>query len=412
MNDALPTTDLAQRFADIRRSFAGTKAGPYLDVSARCLLYGGARRAFDTYLDQNGDGTLDKKAMFAGVERTRGLFARLIGADADEIAFTRNVTDGIATLAVSLPWKAGDNVVLCESLEHPANVYPWYGVAKRHGVSIRSVGQDDGHIPADRILAMADAATRVVAVSSVSFAPGFRLPLGELGAECRRRGILLVVDGAQSVGALATDVGALKIDVLATSAQKYLMGVYGVGFLYIRRALADTLAPVMLSRFSVDLGDQHEGSSGDTSSYVLARGARRFDVGNYNYPATLAAAESLQLLLDLGPKEVEAYVCGLTREFADRMMEIGLPVFGGRSNLSGGPIVTVGRVLSTDHDAAGDSEMMALHDFLTANGVRLGVRRGLLRFSFHLYNNRDDIDTVISLARQWLGTRRPAESAA
>ena len=407
----LPDQDLTQRFARIRHCFPGTAAGPYLDVSARCLLYSGARKAFDAYLDQNGEGTLDKKAMFKGVERTRELFARLIHADADEIAFTRNVTDGIATLAASLPWKAGDNVVLCESLEHPANVYPWHGMVKRHGIAIKSVGQDGGHIPADKILAAADARTRVVAVSSVSFAPGFRLPLAELGAECRRRGILLVVDGAQSVGAIDTDVGTLKIDVLATSAQKYMMGVYGVGFLYVRREVAGMLEPVMLSRFSVDLGDQHEGSAGDTSAYVLAKGARRFDVGNYNYPATLAAAESLQLLLDLGPKEVETYVCGLTREFADRMMEIGLPVYGGKSNLPGSPIVTVGKVLSADHDATGDTDMMALHDYLVANGVRLGVRRGLLRFSFHLYNNRADIDVVVDLARKWLKTRARVEAA-
>jgi cysteine desulfurase / selenocysteine lyase len=408
----LPDNDLSQRFARIRQCFPGTTAGPYLDVSARCLLYSRARKAFDAYLDQNGDGTLDKKAMFAGVERTRGLFARLIRADADEIAFTRNVTDGIATLAAALPWQAGENVVLCESLEHPANVYPWHGLARRQGVVVRSVGQEDGHIPVDRILAAVDVATRVVAVSAVSFAPGFRLPLGQLGAECRRRGVLLVVDGAQSVGAIDTDVGALKIDALATSAQKYLMGVYGVGFLYVRREIAETLDPVLVSRFSVDLGDQHEGSAGDTSAYVLAKGARRFDVGNYNYPAILAAAESLQLLLDLGPKEVEAHICGLTREFADRMMELGLPVYGGRSNRPGSPIVTVGRSLGVDHDATGDKEMTDLHDFLVANGVRLGIRRGLLRFSFHLYNNRDDIDVVVDLAQRWLKTRERIGTAA
>jgi cysteine desulfurase/selenocysteine lyase len=403
--------DLAERFAQIRQSFPGTKAGPYLDTSARCLLYSGARKAFDAYLDHNGAGTLDKKAMFKGIERTRELFARLIHADADEIAFTRNVTDGIATLAASLPWKAGDTVVLCESLEHPANVYPWYGVAKRHDIRIKSVNQDEGHISVPNILAAIDASTRVVAVSSVSFAPGFAMPLAELGAECRRRGVLLVVDGAQSVGVLDTDVGALNIDVLAASAQKYLMGVYGLGFLFVRRELADTLEPVMLSRFSVDLGDQHEGSTGDTSSYTLCKGARRFDVGNYNFPAALSVTESLSLLLELGPKNVEAHVCGLTRDFAEQMRALGLPVYGARSNLPGSPIVTVGKELSADHDATGNAEMMALHDFLTANGVRLGVRRGLLRFSFHLYNNQADVDCVVGLARKWLATRGQSVAA-
>ena len=93
------------------------------------------------------------------------------------------------------------------------------------------------------------------------------------------------------------------------------------------------------------------------------------------------------------------------------MMEIGLPVYGGRSNLPGSPIVTVGKALSADHDATGDKDMMALHDFLMANGVRLGVRRGLLRFSFHLYNNRADIDFVVDLARKWLKTRTRVEAA-
>ena len=399
----MPAND--PRFERLRAEFPGTKDGPYLDVSARCLLYSGARKAIDSYLDDNGMGTIDKAALFTAVEKTRGLYARLIGATADEIAFTRNVTDAIATIAAALPWKAGENVVLCESIEHPANIFPWHGVAKRTGISIKSVAGKDGHIPVDTIVAAIDKGTRVVAVSSVSFAPGFRTPLAELGAACRTRGVLLVVDGAQSVGVLDIDVKSMNIDVLATSSQKYLMGLYGLGFLYVREDLAETLDPVFLSRFSVDLGDQHEGSAGDTSAYKLAKGARRLDCGNYNYPATLAAGASLQLLLDLGQAEVEAYVCGLAREFSDRMMEIGLPVFGGKSNGPVSHIVTVGKSLGIDHDATGDREMTDLHDFLVANGVRLGIRRGLLRFSFHIYNNRADIDVVVGLARKWLAER-------
>ena len=198
----MPASVDPQRFERLRSEFPGTAAGPYLDTSARCLLYGGGRAAFDRYLDHNGAGTIDKAAMFAAVEKTRGLFARLIGASADEVAFTRNVTDAIATVAAALPWKAGENVVLCESIEHPANIFPWYGVAKRTGIAIKSVPGQDGHIPVEAILGAIDDATRVVAVSSVSFSPGFRLALGELGAACRARGVLLVVDGAQSVGVL------------------------------------------------------------------------------------------------------------------------------------------------------------------------------------------------------------------
>ncbi|MDB5363274.1 MAG: Selenocysteine lyase/Cysteine desulfurase [Rhodospirillales bacterium] len=395
-----------QRFARIRDRFPGAKTGPYLDVSARGLLYDGAREALDAYLDRNAAGTLDKGAMFAGVEKTRALFASLVRAEPDEIAFTRNVTDGIATFGASLPWQSGDNVVVCESLEHPANIFPWYGLSRRLGITVKTVGHRNGHIPLDGILAQIDDATRVVAVSAVSFAPGFRFPVAELGAECRRRGVLLIVDGAQSIGVLDTDVKALNVDALAASTQKSLMGLYGMGFLYVRKEVAEALAPVFLSRFGVDLEGQHEASAGDAAaSYKLAQGARRFDVGNYNYPAILAVGASLELLLELGSKEVEAFVCGLARDFANGMVDAGLSVFGGRPGPLGTHIVTVGKSLGFDHDSAADKDMSDLYAFLTANGVRLGIRRDLLRFSFHIYNNQADILRVLDLVRQWTAAR-------
>src|SRR5262249_55560266 len=221
------------RFAALRTSFAGALQGPYMDVAARSLLYAGARAALDSYLDASATGRLNKTGMFAAVEKTRSLFAQLIGADADEIAYTRNVTDGIATFATSLPWQKGDNVVLCDALEHPANLLPWYGLRHRFGVNVRSVAPVHGGIPLEGILASIDKHTRVVAVSSVTFAPGFRFPVAALGAECRRRDVLLSVDGAQSVGSLDTDVAALNLDALAASTQKALMGIYGLGFLYV-----------------------------------------------------------------------------------------------------------------------------------------------------------------------------------
>ncbi|HEX9463589.1 MAG TPA: aminotransferase class V-fold PLP-dependent enzyme [Alphaproteobacteria bacterium] len=401
----MPHNGHLQRFARIRDRFPGAKTGPYLDVSARGLLYDGARAAIDAYLDHNAAGSLDKSALFAGVEKTRGLFASLIRAEPDEIAFTRNVTDSIATFGASLPWRPGDNVVVCESLEHPANVFPWYGLGRRLGITVKNVPQKNGHIPLDGILAEIDDATRVVAVSAVSFAPGFRFPVAELGAECRRRGVLLIVDGAQSVGAIDTDVKALKVDALAASTQKYLMGLYGMGFLYVRKELAETLDPIFLSRFGVDLGGQHEASAGDAASYKLAKGARRFDVGNYNYPAIHAVGASLELLLDLGSNEVEAFVCGLARDFANRMLDAGLAVFGGRPGPLASHIVTAGKSLGSDHDSAADKDMSDLYAFLTAHGVRLGIRRDLLRFSFHIYNNQDDIDRVLDLVGQWTKTR-------
>src|SRR5215468_3648153 len=254
------------RLKAIRTSFAGAAQGPYMDVAARSLLYAGARAALDSYLDANATGRLDKTEMFAAIENTRSLFAQLIGADADEIAYTRNVTDGIATFAASLPWQSGDNVVLCEALEHPANLLPWYGLRPRFGIDVKTVAPAQGRIPLEGILAAVDGRTRVVAVSSVTFAPGFRSPVAALGAECRRRDVLLAVDGAQSIGSIDTDVKSLNIDALAASTQKALMGLYGLGFLYVRRAVSACLDPIFLSRFGITT-EGHEAAVGNPAQY-------------------------------------------------------------------------------------------------------------------------------------------------
>src|SRR5262249_57223976 len=113
-----------------------------------------------------------------------------------------------------------------------------------------------------------------VAVSSVTFAPGFRSPVGGLGAECRRRGVLLAVDGAQSIGAIDTDVNALNVDALAASTQKALMGLYGLGFLYVRRAVSESLDPIFLSRFGIAT-EWHEAAVGNAREYNLAKGSHR-----------------------------------------------------------------------------------------------------------------------------------------
>lgn len=393
-------------FTAVRRNFAGTQRGPYCDVASRGLMSNASRGALEHHLEQATLGTIDKPALFVAAEKTRSLFASLIGSDAQDVAYTRNVTDGIATFAASLDWRPGDSVVLCEELEHPANIYPWYGIGRKFGITVKNVRQSGGVIPIERILDTIDASCRVVAVSAVSFAPGFQLPLAELAAECRRRGVLLVVDAAQSIGVVETDVRALDLDVLAASTQKGLMALYGLGFLYVRPELSAVLRPIYLSRFGV-AQDGHEASLGDPATVRYAAGAHRFDVGNFNFPAAITVAPAIELLMAVGPGAVQDHVFGVARYFANRMLDIGLPVFGGRPGAQSSHIVTVGSNLGYDHDAAGDLEMSELHEHLTANGVRLSIRRDLLRFSFHIYNNSDDADEVVRLSEQWLRKRSP-----
>jgi cysteine desulfurase/selenocysteine lyase len=386
--------DLSQAY----REFPATERWTYMDVAARGLLPRAARERLDAHLEERLYAEVDKNGYFELIERVRARFAGHIGASADEIAFTKNVTEGIAAVAAAIDWRAGDNLVICPEVEHPANVYAWLNLQRR-GVELRMVAPRAGALPTDEILSRMDARTRVVACATVTFAPGFRTDLATIGAACRRNNVMLVVDAAQSVGVLDNDVERLGIDALAASTQKGLLGLYGMGFLYCRRAWADKLQPAYLSRFGVDLGDASEADIG-SFEYRLAPAARRFDLGNYNFTAAVNADVSLAYLGEFGTAAIESYVLGLSHALARGFLELGLPVSGGEPGPHLAHIVTVGTI-SGGHDSTDDPRMQSLHDFLAASRVRLSIRRGVLRFSLHLYNTMQDVERVLDLTRQW-----------
>jgi selenocysteine lyase/cysteine desulfurase len=302
-------------------------------------------------------------------------------------------------IATGIAWQAGDNVVLCPELEHPNNVYVWLNL-QRLGVEVRMVKPRDNHIPVEDIIARMDARTRCATVSTVTFAPGFRTDVDTLGKACRERGVLLLVDAAQSAGKLHTDVKRSNIDALVVSTQKGLLGLYGMGFLYVRRAWADRMQPAYLARFGVDLGDAHEAAMGDLS-FKLAEGARRFDLGNYNFAATAAVNASMKQLLDLGTQRIERHVTALVHALAQGYVDIGVPVAGGKPGPHLAGIVTVGN-MTTNHYGSDDARFNGLYQYLSDNQVKLSIRRGLLRFSLHAYNNSDDVNRVLELSRKFL----------
>jgi len=387
---------------EVRKLFPATENKTYMNVAVRGLLSTRVREAVDAYIDSHQFATWEKKAELAMVERARESFARLINAEPDEIGFTKNASEGLNAIAASLPWKVGDNLVFCPELEHPNNVYPWLNLNRRLGVEVRSVAPDEGRLPAERIAELMDERTRLVTVPTVSFAPGFITDVAPIAKRCRELDTFFLVDAAQSIGVEHTDVKAMGVDGLAVATQKGMMAFYGSGFLFCRRDWADNIQPVYLARFGVDLdADAHE-TAMDVDSLEYAHGARRFDMGNYNYLGVTAVEASMQLIQELGTKAIEDYTRGLASRLIDGMLELGLPVAGGPAGPHTGHIVSVGSSGGGRHYTADDPRMNSLHDYLTERNVRLAIRRGVLRFSLHVYNNTDDVDRVHELTREWL----------
>jgi cysteine desulfurase/selenocysteine lyase len=387
---------------EVRRLFPATEQWTYMNVAVRGLLSTRVREAADAYIDSHQFGTWKKEAELAMIERTRESFAKLINANTDEIAFTKNASEGLSCIAASLPWEPGDNIVYCPELEHPNNVYPWLNLKKRLGVENRTVAPAEGQVPADRIVETMDERTRLVTVPTVSFSPGFITDLAPIAKRCRELGAFLLVDAAQSIGVEHTDVKAMGVDGLAVATQKGMMAFYGTGFLFCRRERAEKIQPVYLARFGVALdADRHE-TAMDVEQLEYAPGAKRFDLGNYNYLGATAAEASMKLIHELGTPAIEKHVRGLAFRLIEGMLELGLPVAGGPPGPRIGHIVAVGTSGGGRHYTADDPRMNSLHDYLIENGVKLAIRRGILRFSLHCYNNTDDVDRVLQFTREWL----------
>lgn len=384
---------------DVRALFPGASEQPYFDISANSLMAEPVRAAIERHLGGRTSGRGDKTEMVATVDRARASFASLIGAAPEEVAITKNVSDGLNLFGASLPWRAGDNVVLCPALEHPNNIYLWYSLVRTHGIEVRPVAPEDGHVPVEAMAAAMDERTRLVTIPSITFAPGFVTDMKAIAAAARRVGALTLVDAAQSVGAHRTDVDDLGVDALAVAAQKALLSVYGFGFLYVRREVAETLTPVHVARFGIEL-DAHETAYSDGELRFRA-GALRFDVGNYNYLGAAATDAALDLLSDWGVERIEKHVRGLAAHLVDGLLDLGLPVVGGRPGPHLAHIVSVGESGGGRHYTADDPAMNSLHDHLTAAGIRLAIRTGMLRFSIGVYNDRSDVDRVIETAQAW-----------
>ena len=398
MNDTVPPQ---MSLAAARERFPGTRKCIYFETSAWGLIPAGARVAMDRCVDIQADGDFDKD--FAGeiVERTRAKFAALVHADADEIAIVKNVSEGANAIVASLLWKPGDNAVICTDVDHPNCIYALYNARDRYGAEVRAVAAREYRIPVDEMLARIDERTRLVLVPSVPFSTGLRTDIKSLGAECRKRGVPFFVDGAQSVGALHTDVQADCIDALTVASSKYLCGPHGYGFLYVRRAWADTLQPGYLARYSIDLGSLHEGDAGG-ERYQMKSGALRFDVGSYNYAGASAVEVSLDLLLACGTPSIERHVLALSHRFAAGLQALGLPLLAREPGPHLSQVVLVGGVPSSRYDR---TALENLHAHLGANNVKLSLRRGRLRFSFHFYNDQQEVERTVALIHDWVRGR-------
>lgn len=356
----------------------------YLDHAAVSPLPGPTADRLAAWVQQaTADGDVHWLDWARQLEALRTLVADLIGATSEEIALVSNTTQGVNLVAEGYPWQPGDNVVIPAD-EFPTNQYPWLNLAAR-GVETRRVPVDDGRLDPARLAAACDARTRVVSVSWVSYASGWRNDLAHLAQVAHDRGALLFVDAIQGLGVFPLHVRATGVDFLAADGHKWMLGPEGAGVFFCRREHLARLRPIGVGWNSVASATDF-----NRIELVFKDTAARYEGGSQNMAGLLALKASLELLAGLGFSAIGPRVVELTDLACRRLNEVGAVIRTPRASGHESGIVSF--------ELPGRDPLEVRRQCL-AQKVVLSCRAGRLRLAAHAYNNEEDIERLVGALR-------------
>ena len=362
--------------AAIRRQFPVTERMVFLNNAAESPLSLPVRRRLDEYLDQAACAP-DKRP--PARHPVRPLLSRLLGGSADEYALVTSTGVGLGFAAAGYAWVPGDNVVLPAG-EHWNNTFPWLALRTR-GIDVRVVplGADQRLDPA-RVAERVDARTRMVAVAAVNHLTGFRSDLRRLSRIAHECGALFVVDGVQAAGVVPLNVDDDGIDVLAGAGFKWLLGLHGTGYVYVRRDAWERVQPVLPGMFAAE-DDLHD--------LRWLPSAQRYETGSLAYALFHAWTAGLEMILEIGVPAIHARVLDLTSRLISGLRARGMTMIT--------PAAHAGeRSAIVTFTAASQEANRALHARLGEQGIGISLRAGQCRVSPSFYNTEEEIERLLA----------------
>lgn len=339
-------------------------------------------RAVEAQLrDVHENGSANFRSWLAVKENARELLAKLLGARPEQVAFMRNTSDSLSTVANGIGWKPGDNIVTF-SREFPSNIYPWLRVRDAFGVELRMCEEREGRIDVSELESLIDHKTRVVAISQVQYASGFRMDLERLGRAARRHDALFVVDAIQALGVVPTDVEAELIDVAAGASHKWLLAPEGVGYLYLSDRARERIQPTLVGWISVPNPE-------DYFNYEQGwnRGTLAWETGTAPMALVHGFNASLELLSRSGVQNIARYLEELTDYLCERLRGKKYEVVSSRVPGEKSHIVCIRHL-----DGLSD---MSLYHHLMIRDIVTAPRGDRLRIAPHFYNTTTEVDQFV-----------------
>jgi cysteine desulfurase / selenocysteine lyase len=316
--------------------------------------------------------------------RLRRALAQVLGAREDDVVLANSASYGLHLVANGLELGQGDEVVVPAN-DFPSDILPWLSLRDR-GVRVRMVQPKAEVLTPDEVAAALTPRTRVVCLTWVHSFSGQVVDLAGVGRACRGRGVWLVVNGSQAVGAMPLEVGRLPVDAMVSVGFKWLCGPYGTGVCWLRPELFEALRPTKLYWLSALTADDLAAPSLDLEAITPRRTGRLDVFGTASFFNHVPFTAALDLLLELGLDEVAAYVDRLVVRLVAGIDRTRFRLVSSEEVRS--PLVVVEPL----REASGE-----LYERLAAAGVHVAHRRGRIRISPHLYNTADEIDRTLEL---------------
>lgn len=382
-------------FAAVRRDFpraaeklwlAAAETHPYSVHTLQALEQYTQFRAW-------GPGAVPRSFTAEMQQETKALFAALIGAKPTEIAFVQSTTDGenivLAGLGLSQPGaKPGGNIVI-DDLHFEASKYIYTTLARAGNLELRIVPHRHWQIDLADVEAVIDEQTRLVSLALVSQVNGYLADIGAISRLAHAHGAYVYADIIQGAGCTPIDVTAMGIDFAACGTYKWLMGDFGIGFLFIRAGLQETVEPTRFSLRQVQTQRDYD--------FVVHDDATRYEGSQISFLSGICAHAGLQYLTALGVDQIRAHVQPLTARLQAELPRLGYQPITPLDAPT--PIVSFLPADMAETQAklarAFDHQVVSFREWYrtTAQGEREMVRG--MRLGVSVYNNQDDLDQFL-----------------
>ncbi len=355
----------------------------YLDAALQTPLATSVHAALESFYREGLEYAGPKPVWLRRVEEVRARIAKLIGADASEIAFTKNTSEGLNIAANAIPFAPGDNVLMVEG-DHPNNAYAFLNLRSK-GVEVRFVPMRGETANADTFAQYIDERTRAISLSHVTFHAGHRFDIEGIGEFAQKKGIYLVIDAMQSVGVVPIDVAKNGASMIAFGCHKGLYVPQGLGVLYVRNGLSE-LRPTYLA--TAGLAHPPPDLIATADNMQPRTDAGRFELGNFNLPGIHALGASLTLIERIKVERINEHVLDLGEHLIKRLDELDIGLIGPRERRYRSHIYVL------------DLAVEEWLQYLTDENVRVSPERGGIRVSFGFFNTKSDVDRLAEIIRR------------